>query len=224
MNRQASRFSLYAQRFSRLILGLFLYALGSFLTIQANIGLAPWEAFSMGCSQTLGISFGNAVVLSGLVILLAAYLLNEKVGFGTLLNVVLIGKFVDIIQASQLIPVMTQFSNGVALLVLGQIILCLGSYFYIGAALGCGPRDSLMVAISRRFPNTSIGIIRAIIEGSALLSGWLLGAKVGIGTVISVVSIGFWLQLTFRLLKFNVTEVKHDSMQTTTRALRFTRQ
>ncbi len=209
----------FFQRSGRLLLGLFLYALGSFLTIPANIGLAPWEAFGMGCAQVGGISFGNAVVISGFVIILAAFFLNEKIGIGTLLNAVLIGKFVDLIQATELIPAMTNVGMGVALLVVGQFVICLGSYFYIGAGLGCGPRDSLMVAISRRFSRTPIGAIRGMIEGSALAIGWLLGAKIGVGTLISVLGISFSLQLTFRLLKFDVKQVKHDSIGATARAL-----
>ena len=211
------------QRSGRLLLGLFLYALGSFLTIQANIGLAPWEAFSMGCAQLGGISFGNAVVISGVMIVLVAFYLNEKIGFGTLLNAILIGKFVDLIQASELIPAMTNVGSGIALLVVGQFVICFGSYLYIGAGLGCGPRDSLMVAISRRFPRTPIGAVRGVIEGCALAIGWLLGAKVGVGTIISVLGIGFSLQLTFKFLKFDVKQVKHDSIGATARALRLGR-
>ena len=208
------------RRSGRLLAGLFLYALGSFLTIQANIGLAPWEAFSMGCAQVGGISFGNAVVISGFVIVFVAFLFNEKIGVGTLLNATLIGKFVDLIQATELIPSMTRVDTGIALLVIGQFVICLGSYFYIGAGLGCGPRDSLMVAISRRFPQTPIGVIRGLLEGSALAAGWLLGAKVGIGTAISVLGIGFSLHLTFRLLKFDARHVKHESIDVTARTLR----
>ncbi len=105
----------YSQRSGRLLLGLFLYALGSFLTIQANIGLAPWEAFGMGFARVGGISFGNAVVLSGFVIVVAAYLLNEKIGVGTLLNAVLIGTFVDLIQSAELIPAMANVETGIAI-------------------------------------------------------------------------------------------------------------
>lgn len=210
----------YVRRTGRLVMGLFLYALGSFLTIQASIGLAPWEAFSMGCALVGGISFGNAVILSGFVIVFASYFLDEKIGFGTLLNAVLIGKFVDLIQATAVIPATTTVETGIVLLVVGQVVICLGSYFYIGAGLGCGPRDSLMVAISRRFPQTPVGVIRALIEGSALATGWALGAKVGFGTIISVLSIGFTLQLTFRFLKFDVKLVKHESFGATARMLR----
>lgn len=85
----------YINRFARLIFGLFLFAMGSFLTIQANIGLAPWDAFSMGFSNLTGMSYGNIVVITGLLIVIIDFLLKEKIGFGTIFNAILIGKFVD---------------------------------------------------------------------------------------------------------------------------------
>lgn len=78
----------YGKRFIRLLFGLFLYAMGVYLCVQANVGLAPWDAFSMGIAKVTGISFGNIVVLSGVVIIAIDFLLREKVGFGTILNAV----------------------------------------------------------------------------------------------------------------------------------------
>ena len=80
------------------------------------------------------------------------------------------------------------------MLLLGQLSICIGSYFYIGASLGCGPRDALMVALGKRLPKVPIGIVRGVIEGTVLLIGWLLGAKVGIGDSY----FGLWNQLHFR--------------------------
>lgn len=210
----------YVKRITRLIFGLFLYSLGSFLTIQANIGLAPWEAFSMGFSKLTNISFGNIVVISGLIIVVIDIILKEKIGIGTILNALLIGKFVDLLQHLKLIPQMTNFWFGLLMLLAGQVVICLGSYFYISAALGCGPRDSLMVALGKRAPKWPIGVIRGLLEGSVLIIGWLLGAKVGIGTVISVFGIGFILQLTFKLLHFDVKELRHESIVDTVKLFR----
>lgn len=187
----------YSVRLVKLIFGLFLFALGSFLTIQANIGLASWEAFSMGIANLTNQTYGNILIISGFVILIIDVLLKEKIGFGTILNTILIGTFVDLIQGMDVIPQMNSFISGVLMLLLGQVSICVGSYFYIGASLGCGPRDALMVALGKRLPNVPIGIIRGLIEGTVLLIGWLLGAKVGIGTVIFVFGISFILEWTF---------------------------
>lgn len=210
----------YSVRLVRLIFGLFLFALGSFLTIQANIGLASWEAFSMGIANLTGQTYGNILIISGVVILGVDVLLKEKVGFGTILNTILIGVFVDMIQAFEIIPQMHGFLSGVVMLLLGQVSICIGSFFYIGASLGCGPRDALMVALGKRLPNVPIGIVRGCIEGAVLLIGWLLGAKVGIGTVISVFGISFILETTFKLLHFDVTNVEHESVVETVKAIK----
>ena len=194
-------------------------ALGSFLTIQANIGLAPWEAFSMGLSYATGLSFGKIVVLSGFVILIIDFLLKEKIGFGTIINTLLIGNFVDLIASFNIIPKMTAWVPGLIMLLIGQFIICIGSYYYISAALGCGPRDALMVAMGKRLPKVPIGAIRGVLEGSVLLIGWLLGAKIGIGTVLSVFGIGFLVQFTFYLFRFDVTAVHHENIADTMQIL-----
>ncbi len=208
----------YILRFSKLIFGLFLFALGSFLTIQANLGLAPWEAFSMGGSYLTGLSYGDVVVFTGLAIIAVDFLLKEKIGFGTILNAILIGKFVDLIQFTNLVPKMESLPLGIVMLITGQFAICLGSYFYIGSALGCGPRDALMIALAKRLPKVPIGAIRGLIEGAVLVIGWLLGAKVGIGTAISVISIGFVLEFTFKILKFDVKSVEHESINDSIKA------
>lgn len=210
----------YGKRIARLMLGLVLFSIGSYLTIQANIGLAPWEAFSMGVSAVTGTSYGNILVLSGFVILLIDIALKEKIGLGTVLDMLLIGKFVDLWRWLGLIPMMTKFLPGLGMLLLGQVCICVASYFYIGAGFSCGPRDALMVALGKRFPKTPIGLIRGLIEGSVLLVGWLLGAKVGLGTVIAVFGIGFILQFTFKLLRFDVTTVVQEDILQTIRGMR----
>lgn len=209
----------YSVRLVKLVFGLFLFALGSFLTIQANIGLASWEAFSMGLAYLTDQTYGNILIISGFVILLVDVALKEKIGFGTILNTILIGTFVDLIQVVDLIPQMNNFFSGVLMLLIGQLSICIGSYFYIGASLGCGPRDALMVALGKRLPKVPIGIVRGVIEGTVLLIGWLLGAKVGIGTVISVFGISFILEATFNILHFDVTNIEHESIVDTVRTL-----
>lgn len=212
--------SAYPQRIIRLLLGLVIFSLGSYLTIQANIGLAPWEAFSMGVSAATGTSYGNILVLSGFVILIIDIILKEKIGLGTILDMLIIGKLVDLWRWMDLLPMMDKFIPGLLMLLLGQVCICVASYFYIGAGFSCGPRDALMVALGKRFTKVPIGLIRGLIEGSVLLIGWLLGAKVGAGTVIAVFGIGFILQFTFKLLRFDVKSVQQEDILQTVRNIR----
>lgn len=188
--------------------------------IQANLGLAPWDALNMGMSYVTGMSYGDAGVAVGLVILIADILLREKIGFGTILNTLLISKLVDVFYFFDLLPKAQSFGLGLVFLISGQVILCFGTYFYISPAMGCGPRDSLMVALSRRLKKFPIGLIRGTLEGIALVTGWLMGAKVGIGTLISVLCIGFILQGTFALMRFDPKSVWHESCFVTVGRLR----
>lgn len=203
----------YLKRTVRLLFGLFLYALGLVLSIQANVGLAPWDAFSVGVSNLTGLSYGNISILTGIVILVVvAGFLKEKIGLGTVLNTLLIGIMVDMMQSIKLIPFMTNFFLGILMLLLGQVVISLASYFYIGTGLGCGPRDTLMVALGKKFPNVPIGAIRGSIEGTVLFIGFILKAKVGLGTVIAVFGISFILQYTFKFLKFDIKSVVHENI------------
>jgi len=203
----------YIKKTLKLILGLFLYALGLILCIRADIGLAPWDAFTIGVSKVTGISYGNVSIITGIAILVVLVLLfKEKIGFATILNTILIGVFADLIVFLNIIPYMDNFFTGLLMLVTGQIVICYATYLYISVGLGSGPRDTLMVALGKKFPNVPIGIVRGAIEGTVLLIGWLLGAKVGMGTVIYVIGIGFVLQTTFKLLNFDVKTVEHESV------------
>ncbi|MCL1927633.1 MAG: hypothetical protein FWG07_02425 [Treponema sp.] len=206
-------------RIITLLFGLFLYALGIVLSIKANIGYAPWEVFHVGLAQKTGMSIGTAVVLTGVVVVGIVLVLGEKIGLGTLLNMVLIGVFMDLIIISNIIPEQETLTFGLLMLIIGLFIISLGSYFYIKAAFGAGPRDSLMVVLNRK-AKLPIGICRSTIELSVTIIGWILGGMAGIGTIISVIAIGFFIQFTFALLKFIPSTVKHETLRQTYTNLR----
>ena len=197
-------------RFVRLIFGLFLYALGIVLTIRANIGYGPWEVFHAGLGRTFGISIGNASILVGFIIILITLLLGEKPGVGTVLNMLLIGVFMDFILKSNIVPLAGNKFFGLAVLIIGLYVISLASYFYIGSGFGAGPRDGLMIVLTRK-TKLPIGIVRGTIELTATVAGWLLGGMAGIGTVISGLAIGFCIQSTFRLLKFKPEEAANSA-------------
>ena len=201
----------FARRFLKLILGLFLYALGIVFTIRANIGYGPWEVFHMGLSLVTGISIGEASIIVGLAIVAVTLIMGEKIGIGTLLNMLLIGFFLDLLLAIGLIPKVESVLVGIPLLILGLYVISLGSYFYIGSGFGAGPRDSLMVALTRRL-GWPIGLIRSLIELAATILGWVLGGMVGIGTLISGFAIGFCVHSSFKLLKFDPTKIRHSTL------------
>lgn len=205
------------QFYVRLLLltwGLFLYALGIAFTLKANVGYAPWEVLHVGLAKTMDISIGTASILVGLVIGIIALVLGEKLGFGTILNMMLIGVFLDIILASQMIPMAEKFVSGMAMLIAGLYIIAAASYFYIRSGFGAGPRDSLMVAITRK-TRLAVGVCRGMVELLAVVVGWMLGGSLGIGTVVFAFAIGFCIQTTFKLFAFDATEVKHETLDQT---------
>ena len=202
------------QRFIRLIIGLFLFSLGILLTIQANIGYAPWDVFHVGFAETIGISLGTASIVVGLAIGVITILLGEKLGVGTLLNMFLIGIFIDVLILLEVIPTVDNYFLGILMLIIGLFTIALGSYFYIGSGFGAGPRDSLMVGLIRK-TKLPVGLCRVMIELSAALVGYKLGGLIGFGTIIAAVAIGFCVQVTFKLLDFDTTTVKHETLQET---------
>ena len=209
----------FINRLARLLLGLFLYSLGIVFTIKANIGYAPWDVFHAGLARTFGMTIGNWSIIVGAVLIAVTVLMGEKIGLGTLLNMVLIGLFLDILLNIPLIPVMKDWVTGLALMTAGLFVISVASYYYIGSGLGAGPRDSLMVALTRK-TGLPVGFCRGSIELTAVVTGWLLGGMAGVGTVISGFAIGFCIQLTFRLLRFDPAGVMHVNLWDTFKALK----
>ncbi|PLX33414.1 MAG: hypothetical protein C0604_03620 [Clostridiales bacterium] len=201
-------------RFFRLNWGLFICSVGIVFMLNANIGYAPWDVFHAGLANSFGTSIGIASIAVGLVICIATVALGEKLGLGTIFNMVIIGLFVDILLFLKPIPIASNFLFGIAMMTIGMILLSYGSYHYIASGFGAGPRDSLMVAVTRKsgFP---VGVCRGAIELSTALAGWKLGGMFGAGTIISAFAIGYFIQMTFKLLKFDPTDVQHETLKQT---------
>jgi uncharacterized membrane protein YczE len=212
------RWTAFLRRLNRLNAGLLLYAVGIVLTMKAGLGYGPWEVFHAGVGVTVGLNIGKVSIFAGLGIGLLAVLLGEKLGLGTILNMVLIGLYMDWILAIPGFPAAHGWLAGLALMAAGLFTISLATYFYIGSGFGAGPRDSLMVGIRRR-TGLAVGLCRSLIEGSAVLSGALLGGRWGAGTLIAAVAIGFCIQVTFRVLRFDPTQVRHETLDATWRGL-----
>lgn len=206
----------FSLRLLRLIFGIFLYAVGIVVTLNANIGYAPWDVLHVGFANTVGISIGTASILAGFLTIIVAVLLGEKLGLGTIINMIFIGLFIDLIRATGIIPVVSNLAVGIVMLILGLFIIAVATYFYVGSGFGAGPRDSLMVAVTRK-TKLPVGVCRGTIEVLAVFIGWRLGGMAGIGTVISALAIGFCVQLTFRFFKFDATAVQHETLGDTLR-------
>ena len=200
-------------------IGLFLYSLGIALSLNAQIGYAPWEVLHVGMAKTLGMSIGEISIIVGFLILLVTAYCGEDIGIGTISNMIVIGLVLDLILYLDFLPVAGNMFFGLLMLITGLFTIALGSYFYIASAFGAGPRDGLMVLLTRK-TGLPIGVCRGAIELTAVVIGWYLGGLVGIGTVVSAFMIGFCVQITFKLLRFDPTKIHHERLQETYKSLR----
>jgi uncharacterized membrane protein YczE len=191
-----------ALAWARLLVGLWLFAAGVVLGLRSGLGVSPWDVLHDGIRQVTPLSFGVATVLVGVVLVAVTLAAGIRPGPGTLANMVAIGLFADAMLAT---GIARDLDGGplplrLAAVVAGVGLVALGSALYIGAGLGSGPRDSLMLAISAR-TRARVGLVRALLEGSALVAGWLLGGAAGVGTLLYAFGIGPAIELAFKLLR-----------------------
>jgi uncharacterized protein len=187
---------------ARLLVGLWLFAAGVVLGLRSGLGVSPWDVLHDGIRQVTPLSFGVATVLVGVVLVAVALAAGIRPGSGTLANMVAIGLFADAMLAT---GIARDLDGGplplrLAAVVAGVGLVALGSALYIGAGLGSGPRDSLMLAVSAR-TRVRVGMVRALIEAGVLAVGWLLGGAAGVGTLLYAFGIGPAVELAFKLLR-----------------------
>ena len=184
-----------------LVAGLFIFAVAIVLQLESRLGLSPWDTLHQGLSRHTPLSFGIASVCVSLVVLLLAWRLGARVGIGTVANAVLVGTFIQGLTSIDAIEGLAHdgLPARIAMLVLGIALIGPGSAFYIGADLGAGPRDTLMLVGARR-TRFRIGIVRATLELIALASGIALGGTFGVGTVLFAFLVGPIVEASFALL------------------------
>ena len=199
--------------------GLFIFAIGVYLTIRANIGVAPWDVLNQGLTKRTGFLNGNVMIMVSLTVILLDVLMKEPIGMGMLLDTIVVGKTVDLMNWLDPVSPRQTVWGGVLLLAAGIFLLAVGMRIYMALGLGCGPRDTFLVALCKRFPKLSIGTLNVIMWATVTLIGWFLGGQVGIGTVLSVVLMGPVLQTLCTMTHFNAADVVHQNLLKTLKVL-----
>lgn len=201
--------------------GLVIFAFGSYLQLQADIGLSPWFALNQGLSlQFPFISYGQASILFSVFFIICDLLLRESIGLGTILNALVIGWASDVFLALGWVPVQTNPVIQLPMLMVGIVIVCVGQYIYMSAALSCGPRDALLVAVARLAPKISVGKVNLALLTVAQILAILMGGPFGIGTLITIFGTGVIMDWVFHLLRFEPRNVKHENLFQTLSVLR----
>jgi uncharacterized membrane protein YczE len=174
------------RRLPQLLVGIPVLGFGIALTLQARLGVSPYDVLHQGIAAKTGLSVGTVVILVGLAILVLWIPLRQRPGLGTVLNTLTVGLVIDL--ALHVIPEPDLLAVRIPLLVAGIVVTGLGMGLYIGAGLGPGPRDGLMTGLAAKgFP---LWAVRTVLELAALIAGWVLGGNVGVGTVAFAFSIG----------------------------------
>ncbi len=188
------------ERLTRCVFGLALFGTGIGMQKAGNLGLPPWDVFHDGVSKIIGLSFGTTIVLTSAFVMLLWIPLRQAPGLGTILNAIEVGVAAGIFLS--IVPEATENTQmwlRIFLMLGGIVVTGIGSGFYIGAGLGPGPRDGLMVGIAKRGIN--IGKARTGVEIAVLLAGVALGGSIGIGTIAFAVLIGPIVAKTLPLLQ-----------------------
>ena len=179
------------RQFIQVLSGTSLIGIGISLNYLANLGLGPWGVFHDGLSKTLGISYGRTIIITGVAVMLLWIPLKQKPGLGTIVDIFLVGIVADLIILN--FELSDSIFLSLTLIAFGIILIGAGTAIYVGADLGAGPRDGVMVGLETI--GLKIGTARNLIELFAFLTGWLLGGLVGYVTILFVIGIGPVVQI-----------------------------
>jgi len=196
-------------QWAQIISGLLVFSFGVHLTIFANIGLAPWDCLGMGIAKHTPLNYGVSMTAMAAIILGIDLLLKERIGFGTIIDVLVTGNFVQMYNDLNPLPPNARIWSGILLMTAGFVFMALGMLIYMKGKQCCGPRDALLVGLGKRFPKIPIGLVEIALWGVVTLIGWLLGGPVGIGTLVSTFGAGLVMQAVYSILHFEPRAVHH---------------
>jgi len=211
-------FSFLFDRLKRSLLasaGLMLFAFGYHLQVVANIGLSPWTALNDGLAIHLNMTLGQASIIISIIIVISDLLMKERIGLGTLLDTFVVGWGMDLFAALDFVPYQTEFWPGLLFLFLGTVAACVGQWFYMTAALSCGPRDAFLVALGKRLPKLSIGTVNIMLLLTVAVLAFLLGGQIGLGTLITLFGTGVVMDAVNKIVRFEPRNVVHEGLMET---------
>lgn len=185
-----------------LLCSLFITALGIALMNQAQLGLNPWWTFITGVSHKTGISTGLMVQIVGGAFLVTAYFLGSKPGIGTILDIVLVGTYISLIERFNILIMPDNILLQLLLFVVGLMVFSLGIFITLTTGLGVGPKEQFTIGVMVK-TKKNIQQTKFVVEGTLLLIGFLLGAPLGVGTILCTVLTGIFLNQLFKWFKFN---------------------
>ena len=196
----------------QIALGLLVFSFGVHLTIFANIGLAPWDCLGMGIAAHTPLNYGLAMTVTSVIILVIDLLLHERIGYGTIIDALLTGNFVQAFNDLSPLEPCGSIWTGVPMMLVGFAFMAVGMWIYMLGEQCCGPRDALLVGLGKRLPHVPIGVVQIILWSLVTVVGWLLGGPVGLGTLLSAFGAGAVMQAVYQLLHFEPRDIVHHDV------------
>ena len=180
------------RRVIRLIVGSIVMGGGIAIAMKGGFGVDPMALFWEGIHIQTGISYGTAnLLVSGVIILMLFFIDRSQLGIGTIVNSVLVSLSMDLIS---LLPLESEFFLiRLFLLLIGLVLLAGGIVYYGSANFGRGAFDGLIFGIVNK-TKYSIRMIRSSFDLILVILGMLLGAKLSLGPIVSVLTIGYMMQ------------------------------
>ena len=222
MNTKETLGQFFMNRIRRSVIasiGLLTYALGVYFQLQADLGMQPWQAMRLGLANQLNVTFGTVSIVMSLILIVIDLFLKQRIGLGTFLDAFLVGIGVDICIYLDFLPLQTNLGLQAGWLFAGMVVCAIGQWFYMTAALSCGPVDSFLLGIGSLFPKVPIGTVNLGILAVVLAICFVLKSPIGLGTVLTVVFTGMIMDLVFKIVKFDPRTVVHEGLIETAAAL-----
>lgn len=200
-------------------IALVINGFGVYLTIHASIGAGPWDVLHLGLAKTFGIPYGNTSITVSVIILIIDIIMREPIGIAMFIDAFTVGKAVDFFDKLNFVPQASTLPGSIAMMFVGLTIMGYTQFLYMRSALGCGPRDTLLVGLAKIFRRIPIGAVSIALLSTATFVGWLLGGPVGIGTLICAFCAGPIMQFAFRTVRFDATGIRHQRLSDSVKVL-----
>lgn len=184
-----------AKRILMTVIGVLLTGVCVGFADFAALGFDPFQVFAHGIWGLTPLDFGTAYLILNILLLVAMFIFaRKKIGLGTLINLFLLG-YVAAFTGDLLRKIFPDPSFVLRLLVLivGLALMCLASALYFEADLGVSTYDFIALTICEKKP-WPFRFVRVATDFLCVLIGGLLGAQVGIGTIITAFFMGPFIE------------------------------
>lgn len=186
-----------ARQWATFAAGISLLALGVALSVIAGLGPGSWQVLETGLVEVTGARLGAVIVGESVVVLILAWaLLAQPPARGTLVTTLAVGPLIGL--AVERIPHPSALWLASVVLAVATLAIGVGLGLYVASEVGASPQDALFVGLYRTLPLRP-GVARAVLDGSLVVGGWLLGGQIGVGTVVVLVGVPFLVEPALRV-------------------------